>query len=200
MTSVDFQIRDRYIKRKFSVQQIADSLRLTPSKVRYTLNKLKVKIRNHSEATRYLNITKFHKGTFKIRKQLGIQNEGLRLAGVMLYWGEGTKSGNSVVLSNSDPLMIGVFMKFLRVICGISENRLRALLHLYEDQNEVLVKKYWSEVTKIPIKQFSKSFVHKKKPGSYKRISRYGTVSLRYSDKQLLNVINHWIKLYCNKW
>ena len=114
----------------------------------------------------------------------------------MLYWGEGTKGGNSVVFSNSDPDMIQLFLNFLRVICGIDEKRLRLLLHIYPDQNESKLKKFWSEKTKIPQAQFSKTFCHSGKNGTYKNLSPYGTISLRYSDKLLLNVINDWIKDY----
>ena len=48
--------------------------------------------------------------------------------------------------------------------------------------------------TAIRFSQFSKTFVHKKKGGTYKKNFEYGTISLRYSNKKLLEIINGWIK------
>lgn len=117
----------------------------------------------------------------------------------MIYWGEGTKSGNSVVLSNSDPKIIRLFLKFLRVICGVAEKRLRIVIHKYPDHDENKLREFWSNITKIPNSQFCKSFLHNKPTGNYKRISEYGTISLRYSDKTLLEIINRWISEYNEK-
>lgn len=194
MEKLDKNIIKLYNDKFFSVQQIAEKLNFSLSKVRYILDRNHIKRRKIGEAIRYLNITKFNKGTFRIKENLSEKEEKLQIAGIMLYWGEGTKSGNCVTLSNSNPEMIMIFLKFLRNVCGISENRIRALLHIYPDHNEKRLKNFWSRTTKIPECQFSKTFIHKKKGGTYKKISKYGTISLRYSDKQLLIIINDWIK------
>mgnify|MGYP001573687061 CR=1 FL=1 len=194
MKNLDKNIILLYKDKFYSVKQVAEKLNLSLSKIKYVLEKNGIKKRKISEAIRYLNITKFNKGIFKIKEKLSEQEEKLRIAGVMLYWGEGTKSGNCVTLSNSNPKMVTLFLKFLRCVCNVSENRLRALLHIYSDHNEEEVKIFWSHITKIPTSQFSKTFVHKKQGGTYKKNSEYGTISLRYSDKKLLEIINGWIK------
>jgi hypothetical protein len=196
MKKIEKDIIKLYKEKFFSVQQIAEKLQVSPSKAIYVLAKNKIKKRKIGEAIRFLNITKFNKSVFKIKENLNKDEEKLKIAGVMLYWGEGTKSGGTVTFSNSDPVMIELFIKFLRKICGIAEDRLRVLLHIYIDQNEKELKSFWSKITDISESQFSKSFVHKKKGGNYKKISQYGTISLRYSDKQLLTIINGWIKDY----
>ncbi len=189
-------MKDLYLLKKLSVRQVADALGISPARVNYWLSKINIDRRSRAEAIRYLNFTKFHKGGFKIKQHLNINEEKLRVAGSMLYGGEGTKSGNSVVLSNSDPDIICLFLKFLRKICGVSDSRLRVLLHYYSDQNENELTQYWARVTNIPRSQFSRSFLHKKSAGSYKHRSEYGTISLRYSDKKLLSIINSWISGY----
>jgi hypothetical protein len=143
-----------------------------------------------------LHATKFGKKQCCIKHDLSLEDEKLRIAGVMLYWGEGTKSGNSVVFSNSDPDMVKLFLKFLRKICGVEEKRLRILIHAYGDQDENQLRLFWSDSTHIPSEQFSKTFIHKGKRGTYKTLSEHGTISLRYSDKSLLNIINNWIVEY----
>lgn len=198
MRKNDRNIITLYKDKFLSARQIAEKLKLSPSKVRYVLEKSDIKKRKISEAIRYLNITKFNKGIFKIKENLSEQEEKLRIAGTMLYWGEGTKSGNCVTLSNSNMEMIVLYLKFLRNICGVSENRLRILLHIYSDHDEEKIKNFWSRITKIPLSQFSKTFIHNRNGGTYKKNSEYGTISLRYSDKKLLEVINYWIKHFAN--
>ncbi|MCX6810678.1 MAG: hypothetical protein NTY30_03025 [Candidatus Berkelbacteria bacterium] len=180
-----------------SVNQISEKLGITASRIRYFMKKSLIICRNHSDASKLLHMTKFGKKQFQIKKNLTVEEENLRVAGIMLYWGEGTKMGNSVVFSNSDPQMIVLFLAFLRTVCGIDENRLHLLLHVYDDQNEMQLKSFWSRITNIPINQFSKTFVHHGKTGSYKKVSKFGTISLRYSDKELLRVINDWIDKFC---
>jgi len=55
----------------------------------------------------------------------------------MLYWAEGFQSEKAKMIdfANSKPEMISLFLKFLRQICGIDENRLRAYLYCYENQS-----------------------------------------------------------------
>ncbi len=183
-------------KSGLSVTQIAEKQRVSPSKIRYSLQKQKVQFRNHSSASRMLHLTKFGKATFSINDKLSAEENDLKIAGVMLYWGEGTKAGNSVVFSNSDPDMIKLFLHFLRKVCGVQEERLRLLLHMYPDQNENKLKLFWSETAKIPLLRFSKTFYHTGKSGSYAKRSELGTVSLRYSDTELLRIINKWISQY----
>jgi hypothetical protein len=135
-----------------------------------------------------------------IKKKLTSKEKELLIAGIMLYWAEGWKKHSTyVIFSNSEPKMVQLFLKFLRKICGVQEDRIRLLLHLYEDQNEVKLKKFWSKVTKIPLSQFQATYIHKGKPGTYKKKSEYGTVFLKYGDKKLLNQILQWIDDYLNK-
>lgn len=189
------EIKNLYLS-GMSVKQISDFLDISSSKIRHSLDMQFVPRRNHIDASRMLYITKFGKKQFSLKGNLLPKEENLRIAGIMLYWGEGTKSGNSVVFTNSDPDMVILFLRFLRVICGIDEGRLRLLLHLYSDQNEEDMKLFWSKATNIPLDQFSKTYIHEKKKGVYKKISKYGTISLRYSDKELLKTINNWLKEY----
>lgn len=196
MDKIEKRIINFYKKKFFSVQQISDDLKINSAKVRYVLYKNKVEKRSISEAIRLLNVTKFNKKIFHAKENLNDYENRLKIAGVMLYWGEGTKDGNTVAFSNSNPEMVLLFLKFLRKICNISEDRIRALIHIYEDQDESVVKKYWSNKLSIPMIQFNKSFLHKRKKGSYKKNSVYGTISLRYSDAALLRLINKWIGDY----
>ena len=193
------QIIEGYVELRLSEKQIADKFLLSPKAVRKILDSKSVSRRSISEALRCLNITKFGKKEFSLKLELNGDDELLKVAGLMLYWGEGSKRGNTVAFSNSDPKMIGVFVRFLRVICGIHEERLHVTIHYYEDHDPEELRDFWSNVTQIPPRQFYKSILHRRRPtGSYRNPSRYGTISVQYSDSKLLALIISWMDACSN--
>lgn len=118
-----------------------------------------------------------------------ISKKELLLIGAVLYWGEGTKSEkNSVSLSfsNSDPLMISVYMRFIREILEISEERIRAGIHIYPSTSVDEAKKFWSKTTKLPenrfyiITQISRASQNKR-PFN---MLPYGTLAIKVNNRQ----------------
>lgn len=189
-------ILNLYQQENLSMAQIADKLKLSPSTIRYWLDKNNIKRRTRSEAINDWYLTKFHKIPFQLKDRLSDDEKTLKTAGIMLYWGEGAKSGNVVKFTNSDPYMIKLFLKFLRNVCGVDEKRLKALLHIYPDHNEKELLSLWTEKTKIPKERFYKSYLHIGKKGTYKQKSKFGTLTVNYPDKRLLKLILDWINDY----
>jgi len=179
--------------------QIADRLNISFSAVRYCLDRNDIKRRNISDAITNLHRTKFHRKPFQLKQKLSKKDLELRIAGAMLYWGEGNKSGGTVKFTNSDYMMIKVFLKFLREICGVEKKRIKALVHLYPDHDEKKIVKFWSSVTEIPVSRFYPSYIHQGGKGTYRNKSLYGTLALSYSDKKLLGQILSWIEEYKEK-
>jgi hypothetical protein len=184
---------DAYLRDGLSVAQTAAKFHVSPSTVIAYLKKSGVARRSRSDAVTRWHMTKFHKKPVRIKESLSFEDEKLRLSGVMLYWAEGCKGRGTVKFVNSDPDMIRLFIKFLRNICGIWEDRLKLLVHMYPDQDEDALMVFWSGVTGVQKKNFYKSFVHAGNGGTYKRKSQYGTLTVNYSDKKLLDKINFWI-------
>lgn len=194
------RIEKAYIDQKLSEKQISDEFNISPGKIRRILDSRHIVRRTRSEAIRCLYITKFGKKEYQLKSILSHEEELLKISGVMLYWGEGTKYGNKVAFSNSNPDMIRVFVKFLRVICGVDEKRLHVALHYYEDHIPTELTKFWSNVTGIPAEQFYKPFLHPRRDsGTYRNPSRYGTVSIQYSDSKLLKQIVSWKETYSSQ-
>ncbi len=189
-----------YREQKLSMVQIANKLGLPPSAVRYWLDKNKIPRRSRAEATNSWYFTKFNKRPFRLKTHLSNREENLKTAGIMLYWGEGAKTENVVKFTNSDPAMILIFLKFMREICGIHEERLKALIHLYPDHNENELKSFWMKTTGIPKEHFYKSYIHEGKKGTYKNKSQWGTLVINYSDRRLLKLIMEWIEKYKKKY
>lgn len=191
------QIKTLY-QNGYSMVQIAHQLGCSASVVRYWLDKHNIIRRSISDAITAVYVTKFQKKPFRLKKYLSQAEEQLKVAGIMLYWGEGSKTGNAVKFANSDPTMVRLFVHFLRSICGISTERLKILMHLYPDQDEKELKLFWARIAGISSSQFYRSYIHIGRVGTYKKKSQYGTISLIYSDKKLLRIILAWIDEYAN--
>ena len=106
---------------------------------------------------------------------LPLSLETTRMMGAMLYWAEGRKKNGGLELTNSDPLLIYFFVKWLEEIFSMPASGLRMRLNIYSQQNEGQLKKFWSKLTGIPLSNFGKSFV--KPPNKFfkKNNLYYGT-------------------------
>ncbi len=195
----DNEIVRLYVEARLSMAQIALKVGLSPSAITYILDTRGIKRRSISDAIITLGILSHNKKPFLLKKNLSRKEEDLKAAGVMLYWGEGGKTQSTVNFANSDPEMIKVFLVFLRNVCGISEERLRALIHRYPDQDPRFLQEFWSSVTGIPKERFYREFVHKGKLRTYKTKSRYGTLAVTYADVTLLRQILGWVDEYRQK-
>lgn len=83
----------------------------------------------------------------------------LRLIGLCLYWGEGGKTHKGAArISNGDPDVIKVMMRFFREICMVEEKKFRAHIHIHSHLDIEKAEKYWSLVSSIPREQFFKTY------------------------------------------
>ncbi|MDP3772160.1 MAG: hypothetical protein Q8Q94_02160 [bacterium] len=119
------------------------------------------------------------------------QNQ-LFIAGVVIYWGEGDKNPkNPVRVSNTDPHMLNIFVKFLKTTCKLPEDRIRAHLILYPDLDDSLCKKYWSSLIGINQNLFYKTQVIQGRHET--RRLGHGICSVEVSSRQLKEKILVWI-------
>ncbi len=183
----------------YSVKEIADKLHIAKSTsslwVRYIELNRKAKRRLKKK-----KLLKYYKGSLSWqRKRIKEENRynslareiinhtkkdshHLKLYCALLYWCEGGKNyKESVRFVNSDPILINTFLNLLRKSFQIDEKRLHILMHLHKYHNENKQKTFWSNLTKIPKKQFNKTFW---KPHTKKRIKENypGCVALYYHD------------------
>lgn len=86
-----------------------------------------------------------------------LDHKGLLIIGVILYWAEGTKSekcNQGLSFSNSDPMMISYFVKFLEESLKINKEKITGGIHVYPNSDVKQAKKYWSKITGIPEEKF----------------------------------------------
>lgn len=118
----------------------------------------------------------------------------LFIAGVSIYWGEGDKTTkHNIRISNTDPLMIRLFIKFLREVCGVPEERIRANVLLYPDLDQNKCKRFWVGKTGLSDKNFNKSVVIQ---GRHKtRRLPYGVCNINTSSSYLKQKMFVWLTL-----
>lgn len=197
------EVKSLYYNKGFSARRVGELSRKSTSRVYDFMRKHELPRRVSAETNNIAYIRQ--KPSFALKKRLTHKEDKLKTAAIMLYWAEGYKNlskrnrGAQIDLANSDPQMIKLFLKFLRETCGVDEERLRARLYCYANQNIDFLKKYWHGVTKVPLKQFSKPYIRKdfllEKSGKMK----YGLLHIIYSDKKLFLQIKNWINQYLNK-
>jgi transcriptional regulator with XRE-family HTH domain len=75
-----------------------------------------------------------------------------------LYAGEGAKTPGAVSMANTNPLLLRLFVDWLRRNFEIDEARLRARLYLHEGLDLDAATAYWSAATAIPESQFQRPY------------------------------------------
>lgn len=119
-----------------------------------------------------------------------------QIAGTIIYWAEGSKTSNTSI-TNCDPNLILFMTRWFEKVCNIPSNRLRAHLHYHEAQDEEKIKKYWSQLTGIPLENFGKSFLKPKGTGHRKNILPNGIIRIRVAGigaDNLRHKIMGWIE------
>lgn len=173
-------------KQNLSALQVAKKLKLSLNQVYDALKKHSVPRRNASEQNKLRFLAK--PLSYNISKRLSGKEKQLMASAIMLYCGEGAKTGNTVDFANSSPGIIQVFVYFLRRVCQIDENRLRLYLYCFANQNSNKLISFWSKLLKVDKANFTKPYVREARVG-HSRTIKYGVLHVRYSDKKLLQEI-----------
>ena len=177
-------------------------------KQRITLKKLQaawrggeVKKRNRIEKSEKI----IKQAKMEVKK---ITNKDLCLLGTMLYWAEGSKEkkynpGTGVIFGNSDPLMIKIYLKWLKDCLLITEDRLTFEIYIHETYNCDIenLRNFWSKQTGFPINLFKRVYFKKNKisKNSKKRkVPYYGLLRVIVKRSSSLNrKIAGWIEGVC---
>jgi hypothetical protein len=127
-----------------------------------------------------------------------LSNKGVcKISLAMLYLAEGSKSTRgSLMFGNSDPLTVGLFMKFLRYCYVVDEGKLRCTLQCRADQNIRKLEKFWSEITKIPLTQFYKARVDPRTIGKpSKKLDYKGVCRIDYFSADVDTELKRIVKI-----
>lgn len=120
------------------------------------------------------------------------KEDPLYLAGCMLYWGEGNKSKNTLMLANAEPAMLVLFRKFLSKFFKVQNEDITITLNCYTDYHSFdEIKNYWLTKLKLPESCLRKSQVNNRPKTSKNKMnhSEYGTCYLCVCDTKIVQEI-----------
>lgn len=127
----------------------------------------------------------------KIKQDFKVNKKPIFREGFYLYWGEGTKTAEyTVALTSSDPAIIKCFIRWLSIL-GVSKEDMRVKVHMYSDQVESEVLKFWIESTTLQKRQFYKTYIKKTDASerTYKGTFGNGTCSVIYHDRDMYEYV-----------
>ena len=124
-------------------------------------------IRRNKNQT-HLAIQRMRNTRAQARQQVRrVTRNELLLIGTALYWAEGYKrlavrngrelTHHAVALTNSDPKLVAIFLRFLREICAVSDKNIHADIRMYEHMNAQELLRFWQKVTRLPQTNFKKT-------------------------------------------
>jgi hypothetical protein len=108
------------------------------------------------------------------------------IAGVMLYWAEGSRKDHKLSFINSDPALIVLMYQWFQTVFGISKERFMPRIFINEIHKSRINKvlKFWSVLLQLPVKQFGNpTFLKVKSKKRYDNHDQYyGTLALRIGN------------------
>lgn len=136
-----------------------------PAWYRTKIRKINSKNISHAQKIAWINnrekrkllLESLRAEALKIIKHL--DKENLKIILAALYLGEGAKwkSHSGLMLGSSDTNIIILYLRLLDECYGIKQLEVKCRISYRADQDIEKLQKYWSEITKIPIKSFYKT-------------------------------------------
>jgi hypothetical protein len=116
--------------------------------------------------------------------------------GLALYIGEGDKANSRIRLTNTNPVILKRFQRWV-IQLGVEASRLTCATHIHENDSEPDTMKFWSDFLNIAK---SKIYVYQKAPpvsskGLRKNKHPYGIGSIYTHDTKLAQKIKTWARL-----
>ncbi len=192
-------LEELYNQQKLSMAEIAERLGCSQNKVAYWMEKHGIPRRDISEAIyQWINP---NGDPFDVRLPVSENEHDLFRLAIGLYIGEGKKRGHKdVAIANTDPRVIRVFLKFLREICRVNEDKIWAWINIFDDVDLEMAQLYWEQVTRLLRSQFYRPTVRPRRGGTYLNVSEYGTLTVGVSNKKLLEMVLNWCDEYLSKY
>jgi transcriptional regulator with XRE-family HTH domain len=122
------------------------------------------------------------------------QDDRFFWAGCMLYWAEGSKDRNHVEFTNSDPQMVGFFVKFLKTYWSLRDEDIRITCNLFADHaaEQRDIEQFWLDIANLSRESLRRSTVNVySKYSKKKRQNRlpYGTCRVTVCRTRVVQAI-----------
>lgn len=88
-----------------------------------------------------------------------LSDRDICMLGLGLYIGEGSKTDGITRITNSDPRVINMVLRWFRIHFGIKNDNVKVQLHIYPDTSVGKVIRYWAKMLSIDERHFSKPVI-----------------------------------------
>jgi hypothetical protein len=155
-------------------------------------------LRRHEKRLKEVALLK-QQGAYEIGN---LSDRDLWILGLGIYIGEGAKTTEMIRISNADPAVIRLAVRWLKDACKLKDENLSVRIHIYPDNNPDDCLSYWQEVTNLHESCFRKVSVDLRtdKSLSKKRRLPYGTAHITVVSRgdpekgvRLFRRINGWM-------
>jgi hypothetical protein len=196
-------------KSGLSYKAIANELNLSPSTTHLWLKEVPLDekaikrlqaskfagMRKGWETNRMKKVNRNSQISFSVQKAISIakfDQLSIKLFCALLYWGEGQKYGSTINFTNSDPVMVKLFLNLFKKSFNVPASIWKAFLHLHGYHSRKKQVDFWSRITGIPKKNI---FIYNK-PYSGKNVRKNypGCISIRYNDITIRKEIEYLYK------
>ena len=124
----------------------------------------------------------------------------LWLAGTVMYWAEGNKTGRQLGLANSDPRALRLFVDWARQHHDPSAEFVLKL-NLHEGNDERGARRFWEAATGLSGAEFYRTYLKPEGTGHRKNHLAYGVclIRVRRSSNALIRTLA-WIDALAEEW
>jgi hypothetical protein len=191
-------LQDLYYSKRLSMFDLAGSLGVTPATVVYWMKKYDLGRRSNSESA-YVKQNPMG-DPFRIKNRLSKQARDLLIAALMLYWAEGSRKNKYVIqIANLDARLLALFIRFLRTICGVKENKICLTVQLYKEYDKEETRDYWAIELGIPQKYITVGIHSDIRSKPEKLWSKYGIARIEVRNVKLKHWLDETLEAYLKK-
>jgi hypothetical protein len=168
-----------------SMMEIASILRCSVYTIVYWMNKYDIQRRTRSDAA-YVRANP-RGDPFTIKMKRTGKEQLLFGLGLGIYWGEGNKvTTHTLRVANTDASMIKVFVRFLKIICGLPGDKIHYSIVTFNDADPAEVRRYWAKQLEISRDKFGTIVtIPPQGKGKYRKKSRFGVCTVTVGNIKL---------------
>ena len=114
------------------------------------------RIERYRETRRKTKETRLQKYYLEQKKRIfPLSKRDIFIAGLFLYWGEGSKAKSTeVFVSNTNPSVINFFIQWMETIFETPRRKLKFRMHFYENMDVKKETNFWTRLEKIILNRY----------------------------------------------
>ncbi|MDB5190243.1 MAG: hypothetical protein JWN49_569 [Parcubacteria group bacterium] len=123
----------------------------------------------------------------------------LELALAFLYLGEGGKTKSGLSMGNSNSTILNLYLFGLENIYNVSRNSLHYSIHMRHDQDENVLRKFWSHELQVPINKFNYTVKDKRTIGKETRAGYNGVCLISGGPVEIQRKLMYLAEAFCER-